>query len=77
MSSAWKTLLVLLLVSFLVSAAGDGDDRPTFRQRAMQMARRISRYQEQLAEFAKTVQNVNFVSNSTQQVLITQNLTMI
>lgn len=62
MLSVWKTLLVL----FLILAAADGDDRLTFRQRAMQVARRISRYQEQLAEFAKTVQNVNFVSNSKQ-----------
>lgn len=60
MPSVRKSAVVLLLC--LVLVVGNGEERPTFRERAMQIARRISRYQEQLQEFAKTVQNVNLVS---------------
>lgn len=60
MASAWKTVLVLLLCFVLV--VGNGEEKSTFRERAMQVARRISKYQKQLVEFAKTAQNVNLVS---------------
>lgn len=58
MRSEWKSLVVLLSLLLIVS---NGEERTTFRERAMKIARRISKYQEQLAEFAKTVQNVNLV----------------
>lgn len=61
MLSVRKSAVVLLLCLLLFSVS-NGEERPTFRERAMQVARRISKYQEQLVEFTKTVQNVNFVS---------------
>lgn len=53
---------VILVFLLFLSVSNGQNNGPTFRERAMYIARRISRYQEQLAEFAKTVQNVNLVS---------------